>query len=165
MSWAPAYDRSGLPVANQERIPIVNSSDYFEIQQLTHRYAVHIDMFQIDEWVDVFTPDAFFDEREFGNGLFVGHDEIRAYGQSLAATVKYVTHLMANLIIRDVTDTTASGIVFALIEAEMKSGERERTQCRYEDEFVKVNGQWKIARRILRKTFAPEPVILADRVS
>ncbi|MEJ7935497.1 nuclear transport factor 2 family protein [Sphingobium sp. AN558] len=132
------------------------TSDYLEIQQLTHRYALHIDLFQIEKWVDVFTPDAFFDEREFGFGLYVGHDAIRAYGQSLADTVQYVTHLMANLVIENLTETSASGIVFALVEAEMKTGERERTHVRYEDDFVKVNGQWKIARKILRKTFSPE---------
>lgn len=133
-------------------------NDYQEIQQLTHLYALHIDLFQIDEWVNVFTPDAYFDEREFDSGLYMGHDAIRAYGQSLADTVQHVTHLMANLVIRDLTAETASGIVFALVDAKMKTGERERNHVRYEDQYVKIDGQWKIARRILRKTLSAEAV-------
>lgn len=133
-------------------------NDYQEIQQLTHLYALHIDLFQIDEWVDVFTSDAYFDEREFDSGLFVGHEAIRAYGRSLADTVQHVTHLMANLVIRDLTADSASGVIFAFVDHMMKTGERERNHVRYEDQYVKIDGRWKIARRILRKTLPAERV-------
>jgi len=52
--------------------------DRLAIQDLNQRYAVHVDLHEIDKWVDLFTQDAVFDEREFGTPLMTGHDAIRA---------------------------------------------------------------------------------------
>jgi hypothetical protein len=135
-------------------------ADRLEIAELVNSYALHIDLFQIDEWVDLFTEDAYFDEREFDTGLHVGRDAIRAYGESLAESVQHAAHLMSNLVIRDLTATSARGIVFALVEALMKTGSRQRWQVRYEDTYVKIDGSWKIGRRVLRKTFPVEQIAL-----
>lgn len=139
----------------------MSAEDRQKIEELTHLYALNIDLFEVDEWANVFSPNAFFDEREFGNGLYEGREAIRAYGQLLSKTVRHVVHLMSNLVIRNLTPTTATGIVFCLCEAEMKTGERERNHVRYEDEYVKIDGEWKIDRRILRKTLAAEKVVVA----
>lgn len=133
-------------------------SDRLEIAELVNRYALHIDLWEIENWVQLFADDAFFDEREFDSGLFIGHAAIRAYGESLAASVAHAAHLMSNLVIRDLTSTSADGVVFGLIEAMLKSGMRQRFHVRYEDSYVKVDGSWKIGRRILRKTLPVEDV-------
>ena len=133
-------------------------ADRLEIAELVHAYALHIDLFQIDDWVDLFTQDAFFDEREFGSGLHIGREAIRAYGRVLAATVRHAAHLMTNLVIRDLTTNSANGVLFGLVEAQLKDGMRTRWQVRYEDCYAKVDGAWKISRRVLRKTF-PEEMI------
>ena len=105
-------------------------ADRLEIAELVNCYALHIDLHEIDQWVDLFTPDAFFDEREFGTGLHVGHEAIQTYGEQLAATVEHAVHLMSNLVIRNLTATSASGIVFASVEAQMKTGEIwQTTEC------------------------------------
>lgn len=133
-------------------------ADRLEINELVNAYAVHIDLHEIEEWVSLFATDAFFDESEFDTGLHVGHDAIRAYGQVLAGSVKHAVHLMANLVIRDLTATTARGISFALVEAEMKDGVRQRWQVRYEDEYAKIDGGWKFRMRVLRKSLPVENV-------
>lgn len=132
--------------------------DRLAIAELVNRYALHIDLHEIDHWVDLFTEDAFFDEREFDTGLHVGHAAIRSYGEELAATVAHAVHLMCNHVIQDLTENTASGIVFALVEAQMKDGTRQRWQVRYEDTYLKSAAGWKIEKRILRKGLPPETV-------
>ena len=132
--------------------------DRLAVQELNFLYAYHIDSFRIDEWVGVFTQDAFFDESEFGNGHFKGHEEIRAYGLQLADTVLHVVHLMNNQLIFDLEPTFARGTVFSLCEAMMKTGERTRHQVKYEDEYIKIGGSWKIAKRVLRSSFPVELV-------
>jgi ketosteroid isomerase-like protein len=132
--------------------------DRLAIAEVVNRYALHIDLHEIDQWVELFTEDAFFDEREFDSGLHVGHAAIRAYGEQLAATVKHAAHLMCNHVICDLTENSANGVVFALVEAEMKDGCRQRFQVRYEDTYLKSATGWKIGRRILRKGLAPESV-------
>ncbi|CAB3735786.1 nuclear transport factor 2 family protein [Paraburkholderia rhynchosiae] len=136
----------------------MNVEDRLEIQELNHRYAYFVDCFEIDEWVRVFAPNAIFDEREFGNDLFVGHDAIRRYGHDIVAVTQHAVHLMSNHIIWSHDFDTARGTVFGLVEALSKRGERTRYQVRYEDEYVKIAGSWKIGKRILRKTFPPETV-------
>jgi SnoaL-like domain len=130
----------------------------FRIQELNYYYALYVDKFQIDQWVNVFTPDGYFDESEFGYGLHVGHDAIRAYGVKLVEDNTFVVHLMANHIITDLTDTSAKGTVFALVEGLTKTNIHARFQVIYEDEYAKIKGDWKIKKRVLRKTFPVEMV-------
>lgn len=142
-------------------IELSEIADRLAITELVNSYALHIDLFQIEDWVSLFAPDAYFDEREFDTGLHVGHQSIRAYGQSLAETVQHAVHLMANLVIADFTTESAKGTVFALVEAMMKSGERGRWQVRYEDQYIKIDDVWKIKSRILRKSLPVEDVFVA----
>jgi SnoaL-like domain len=137
---------------------LMQIADRLQIAELVNAYALYVDQFQIDEWVDLFVHDAFFDEREFGSGLHIGHDAIRAYGEVLENSVQHAAHLMTNLIISNLTPTGASGVLFGLVEAQMKTGGRSRWQVRYEDSYVKVNSMWKFSRRVLRKTFGEEVI-------
>jgi hypothetical protein len=130
--------------------------DRLEIQELNYLYAYYVDEFEIENWVNVFTPDAYFDEREFDCGLHVGHDAIFAYGQKIVEETKSAVHLMCNHIIRDLTTTTATGTIFALVDSLGKNGHYARYQVKYEDAYLKVDGRWKIARRVLRKSFPAE---------
>jgi hypothetical protein len=85
-------------------------TDRLAIQDLNQKYAVHVDLHEIDAWVELFTPDAMFDEREFGTPLMTGHEEIRAYGQQLAATVQHALHHMTTHVITNLTATSARGL-------------------------------------------------------
>lgn len=130
--------------------------DRWAIQQLNQKYAVHVDLHEIDDWADLFTTDAVFDEREFGTPLATGRDAIRTYGQHLAATVQYALHHMTTHVISDLTTTSARGIAFSTVEALMKDGSHSRFQVIYQDRYEKVDGQWLIAERVLKKTMPAE---------
>jgi hypothetical protein len=130
--------------------------DQLKIQELNNLYAYYVDSFEIENWLTVFTSDAYFDEREFDSGLHLGHDAIRAYGEKIVEEMVYAVHLMCNHVVRDLTETTATGTIFAIVEGLAKNGLHARYQVKYEDEYLKVGGNWKIARRVLRKTFPVE---------
>ncbi|BCG04927.1 hypothetical protein PPGU19_094950 (plasmid) [Paraburkholderia sp. PGU19] len=136
----------------------MNVEDRLAIQELSHRYAYFVDCFDIDNWVSVFTPAAILDETELGTGLLEGHEAIRRYGREIVDTTQHVVHLMSNHIIWSLEGDAARGTVFSLVDAISKSGERTRYQIKYEDEYLKVSGSWKIARRKVRPTLPPEAV-------
>jgi hypothetical protein len=139
-------------------------ADQLEIQELNNFYAYYVDIFEIENWLTVFTPDAYFDEREFDSGLHVGHDAIRAYGEKIVDEMVFAVHLMCNHIIRDLSETSATGTIFAIVEGLAKNGLHARYQVKYEDTYAKVDGQWKIARRVLRKTFPVEILAVQSEV-
>jgi hypothetical protein len=51
------------------------------IQDLTNRYALYVDTKQLDRLIDLFWPDAVFDESALGVGPFQGQAAIREYFQ------------------------------------------------------------------------------------
>jgi SnoaL-like domain len=131
-------------------------ADRLMIQDLNQRYAVHVDLHEIDAWVELFTKDASFDEREFGTPQMSGHEEIRAYGQQLAETVHHVLHHMTTHVISDLTTTSARGIAFAVVEALMNDGSHARHQVLYRDRYEKIDGKWLFSERVLKATLPPE---------
>lgn len=125
------------------------------IQELNYCYALHIDLKQIDEWVNVFSPDGILDEREFGFGLHSGHDEMREYALKLTSNVITQVHLMTNHLISEIGPAEARGTVFALVESLTHSRGHMRFHLYYEDEYMKLGSEWKIRKRLLRKTLPP----------
>ncbi|WP_419826243.1 nuclear transport factor 2 family protein [Sphingomonas sp.] len=137
--------------------------DKIAIQELNYRYALHVDAMQIAEWVDVFAPDGVLDEREFGLGLHSGHDGLWAYGRKMEDEVVLQVHLMVNHLISSTTPDAATGTAFALIEAETRVFGRVRFHVRYEDDYVRLGGEWKFKSRVLRKSFEPEVISPLER--
>ena len=134
----------------------IGIEDRLAIEEIVQRYAVHVDLFEIDEWVDCFTQAACFDEREFEGPLLTGPEEIRAYGRRLTETVQHMLHHMTTHVIRDLTATSARGVAFAIVESVRKDGSRARHQTLYKDRYEKVDGRWLIAERVLKATLPSE---------
>jgi len=131
-------------------------TDRLMIQDLNQKYAVHVDLHEIDAWVELFTPDATFDEREFGTPLMTGHEDIRAYGRQLAETVQHAFHHMTTHVIMDLTGTSARGIAFAVVEALLNDGSQARYHVLYRDRYEKIAGTWLFSERVLKATLPPE---------
>ena len=136
--------------------------DKLAIRRLNLQYAFYIDTGEVDAWVDTFTADGVFDERECDYGFHVGHDQIRTHGRNIVAGAAQVVHLMFNHLITDLTADTAGGTVSGLAEGVSRSGERYRFHVAYEDEYAKTAGEWKFSRRIVRPRLPPETVVQPD---
>ena len=132
--------------------------DRIAIEELNYQYALYVDSMRIDDWVGVFASDGVLDESEFGLGLHAGHDGLRSYGDTMRKEVVHQVHLMTNHLIAEVGPDRASGTVFALVEAVTNVIGHVRFHVRYDDEYVKLDGQWKFQSRVLRKTFEPEVI-------
>ncbi|MEJ7935545.1 nuclear transport factor 2 family protein [Sphingobium sp. AN558] len=141
----------------------MSADDRLAIQELNYKYAYFIDSLDPENWADIFAPDGVLDESEFfPDARFAGREAILAYGTKISGNVHNIVHLMTNQIINDLTPTSARGTAFALVETMRKTGERLRFHVKYEDEFVKIDGSWRIAQKTLRKSLPPEDVKSSD---
>ena len=123
-------------------------ADRLEIRELTARYAYYVDTFQTDKIMTLWADDAIFDESRVGTGLHVGAAGIRAFFEGLKKTVTHQAHLTSNHLIEELTETTAKGIVFSLVEAVTIAGNMRATVY-YADDYVKQNGRWVFQSRVI----------------
>jgi hypothetical protein len=134
--------------------------DRLGIQDTIHKYALYIDRHQIEDWVSLFTRDGVLDERCWGLENNVGHEAIRTTGMILKNTVKYAMHHITTVVIEELTQTEARGVVFSIVEGLLKSGFHASYHVIYDDRYVKVDGTWLFKERIQRRTF--DPVVFAN---
>lgn len=130
--------------------------DRAAIHELNQRYAVHIDLKDPDAWAELFTDDVLFDEQEFGTPAMTGREAVLTYGRFLAENVRYALHHMTTHAVFDLTPTTARGVAFAVVEAQLNNGDHARHQVIYHDRYIKIDGHWLFAERILKSTLPAE---------
>jgi ketosteroid isomerase-like protein len=120
-----------------------NHADYVEICQLIAKYCHAFDSGDCDAWAACFTDDGIFDGR---NGLTAGRDELRKYAASARGRGTY-RHLTGNILIEEMAGDNALVRSYSLYY-ELKDGiPQPRSSGKYEDLLVRVDGEWKIARR------------------
>ncbi|WP_340268067.1 nuclear transport factor 2 family protein [Sphingobium mellinum] len=135
---------------------MLSLDDRFALQELVNRYPYHIDLWQIDAWAGLFAPDGVLDESPMSMGVYQGRQAIAAYGAELKADVLHVVHLMMNHLILDSAGDTATGSVFALVEANTRSSGHARYYIRYEDSYIKTSEGWRFAKRTVLPMFPPQ---------
>ena len=138
--------------------------DYIAIEQLLMRYAAAYNTGDADTYVSLFTPDATFEllrnvgEAPFA-GPFTGRDAIRKQwfpdGPSADAGRKFgpMRHVTTNYEINvDGTTATVRAFFIEVVSngANIPPGSKPPTihaMGRYEDELVKLDGQWLFSKR------------------
>lgn len=137
---------------------MVEIADRLDIQQLINRYAYHIDLGEVDAWVDLFEEDAVLDESAMEMPVVAGHAEIRAYANQLVGDNLHVVHFMTNHIVSEVVDGRASGTVFGFVEAMTRSNGHGRYYILYRDSYRKAYGTWRFSKRVISPLFPPMAV-------
>ena len=138
------------------------AEDRAEIEDLMARYLFAIDYFDWDSYVETFAPDG---ELEFASGTSKGRDAIRAAVTSFSKRIGEFYHtedgkpaILRHVILQSsirVEGTHAWGRTLWVEMANhgpkdtMKMG----TYGIYEDEFVKLDGTWLIAKRRVLNEF------------
>lgn len=131
-------------------------SDRLELQDLTYAYSHAIDSRDFAALKDVFIPDAHIDPSEFG-GPVGSLETLLPWIHEGMAPIGGTHHLMANhQFVVDGDRATGRIMCYNPMETPGKQGDiTDVTVCGlfYLDEYVRVAGSWRIASRIMKKTY------------
>ncbi len=129
-----------------------------EIKKLKARYFRFMDKKLWDEWKTVFTEDATLQFGPNPEDIFIGRDQIVARNSQILANATTVHHgHMPEIELT--SDTTATGIWAMFDFVQMHGVLTLQGYGHYEEEYRKVDGQWKIGKlRLtrLREDITPE---------
>jgi hypothetical protein len=124
----------------EKRITI--QEDIEAIKQLKARYcAVCDDDHNTEKITTLFVEDGIWEGADLGSHQ--GHDAIRALFQSFKERISFSQHNVMNPII-EVNGDRATGTWYLLGPFTFRKGNRAIwLAARYDDDYVKVNGEWK----------------------
>jgi len=130
---------------------IAQLEDIEAIKKLKASYCLHVDHANEEGWVSLFTQDAIWDSDKFGR--FEGREAIRGLFRQIPEFLHFAIHYVMNPII-EVHGDHATGIWY-LLEPCTFAKEKQATwgAARYDEEYVKVGGQWKFKRLKLSSWF------------
>ena len=124
----------------ERRITILE--DIEAIKKLKARYCeICDDDHNQDRIVQIFAEDGIWESKDFGAAK--GHTELRKLFKSFADRISFSQHNVMNPII-EVSGNTAKGSWYFLGPFTFRKGNRQMwLAARYEDDYVKINGEWK----------------------
>ena len=142
--------------AADESEQIQQLADRAEIQELIVRYVEALDTRNDELYVSVFTEDAEFDVE---GTVYKGHDEIRTIvtglqnmrtaNEEAGRTNVDLFHAILNSSIQLIDEDKAFHRSYWQTLSNADNTMRIGAMGIYEDEIVKVNGEWKIKNRVL----------------
>jgi ketosteroid isomerase-like protein len=120
------------------------------IQDILHRYALHMSNFEIEKALELFTEDAIFDETSvIADAYLDGKESLRAFYTKHLPNMADMMHMYFNFILTDLKENEASTTTTLLLESSFANGEPNRLKGYWEDKFRKVQGEWKFSYRKL----------------
>ena len=125
--------------------------DIEAIKKLKARYCAGADERSEEKFVGCFTDDAIWDGGNFGR--YEGKDAIRKFFHAIPKILSFAIHYVMNPRI-EVNGDKATGYWYLLEPCTMIEGGEQAVWgvAKYEEQYVRVNGEWKIQHLIL----APE---------
>jgi hypothetical protein len=121
---------------------ITRLEDIEAIKQLKVRYS-HIcdDDHNPDTIASVFAEDGIWESADFG--IAKGHEEIRELFRNFRKMFNFSQHNMMNPLI-EVNGNRATGVWYIMGPwTYTENNEEKWLALRYDDEYVKINGEWK----------------------
>jgi hypothetical protein len=119
-----------------------------EIRELTARYSLYVDTFQLEPLVALFVEDGVFDEIPCGLGKHEGRTALKTYYGQLFAIMEGVLHQTGNHILDQFDGTHARGSCTAIIIGVI-GGSRMQLTCRYDDVYVRTEHGWRFRSRVV----------------
>lgn len=125
-----------------------------KIRRLNYEYAQAIDNLRVEDVVSHFAEDGVFDMRDLGAPVaFEGSEGLRAAFTGMVESMAGCLHMMLNHLI-DVDGDTATGTVYCDAYTLQPDGERVQMLVFYTDQYVKQDGVWKFAKRVVKPLLA-----------
>lgn len=145
------------PVPIEERLAL---------QDITYRYCLYCDTRQIEKQAALFTEDGVLDESCVGMAPVKGPAGIIAFSETKAArSVTHMVHYVTNHVISEYDGTNASGLCYVHYIGTLKNGAQIQIYGYYDDRYRKVNGEWRIASRVLKQLIAPSGMPLLGEIT
>ncbi|WP_192496992.1 nuclear transport factor 2 family protein [Gulosibacter chungangensis] len=125
-----------------------------KIRRLNYEYANAIDNSRVEDVVNSFTEDGVFDMQSLGApAAFEGAEGLRAAFTGMVESMAGCLHMMMNHLI-EVAGDRATGTVYCDAYTLQPDGERVQMLVFYTDQYVKQDGEWKFAERIVKPLLA-----------
>jgi hypothetical protein len=122
-------------------VPQLSTDDRLAIADLVAIYCHALDLGRWEEFRALFTEDCRLDFGEM-MGVFEGTDGVRRFTDTMAGLGLFMRHYVTNLVLTgDGARARGEAYVLAITGP---PGASAQTTGRYEDEFVKVGGRWRI---------------------
>ena len=120
---------------------MLSADDQLAIMDLSARYCHATDSHNAEAWADTFTADGAI---EAPQGTSQGRDALIQFSQGVNTGMPTVRHYVSNLVICGEGDSATMSSYLNLINTD---GNATVFTAIYEDEIVRVDGEWKFARR------------------
>lgn len=137
-------------------MPTSALEDKLAIEELISRYNQSLDMGDYPTWMACWSEDAVLD----GLGrLLMGKAQIQAFADAyegaFRSRIHALKHYTVNILSKIDGDRATSSSYLQLVNTTAQ-GVQIRFTGRYEDDLVRVGGQWQFARRKLHQDFPPK---------
>lgn len=130
---------------------IAEVEDIEAIRKLKGRYCLYVDQRNEDGWVSLFTQDGVWESDKFG--VHEGREAIRTLFRNIPGFLSFALHYVTNPII-EVDGDRATGNWLLLEPCTFIQGNQPTWGAgRYEEQYVKVGGEWKFKRLKLISSF------------
>ena len=119
----------------------LSTEDRLAIHEIMAKYCQAIDLNRWEEFPSLFTEDCRLD---FGTlmGVFEGPDGLQRFTDMMRNLGLFMRHYTTNVVLRGDGDRVQSESYVLAVTG--PPGSSHQTTGRYEDEFVKVGGRWRI---------------------
>ncbi len=135
------------------------STDREQLFDLVHRYSDAVTRYDAVQWTATWAPDATWD---LGKGrAFAGLEEIVSFWHTAMAGLHIVVQMVHNGTVSVTGADTATGRWYVSENLERSSGERGILLAWYDDSYVRIDNQWRFARRALTRLYGGAPDLSA----
>ncbi|AMM19234.1 hypothetical protein AX769_02665 [Frondihabitans sp. PAMC 28766] len=129
-----------------------STDDRLDITEILALHAHLFDENQLDRLDELFTPDAVYDMRASGIGVFEGIDTIRvAAGRMSESGHAPLAHFVTNILITGVDDDNAS----AQSKGLMIMADGSLHAVTHADTLRRQDGHWRLSRRVITPVRTP----------
>ena len=134
----------------ERRIQVLE--DIEAIKKLKHSYCAFCDdQYDADALADLFVEDAVWDGKERGRNE--GREAIRSFFKNAPQRLPFAIHMVLNPII-EVNGDRATGVWYLFQPCTYADGDLAVWgSARYDEEYVRVNGEWKFQNLTLTSHF------------
>ncbi len=119
--------------------------EYSAIRQLCERYADAINRRDAEAWIATWAPDGVWDYG--GENSPRGHSELARFWERAMADMTAVVMLVNSGVIERVDGDTATARWYHTEDVQLGEDKRMMGVTVYEDDLVRIDGQWRFARR------------------